>query len=97
MPLYSLISPARGSRTLARKGPNNRTVERELEISRGGSKGFWQVNVDRLGNISENPNTVDGSETGKLPNWWIGRRTNCGLPGSNCIAPDRLRGSVAIC
>jgi len=46
----------------ARRAPNNRTVERELEISRGGSKGFWQVNVDRLGNISENPNTVDGSE-----------------------------------
>src|SRR6516225_8000173 len=33
----------------------------------------------------------------KSPNWWIGRRTNCGLPGGNCIAPDRLRGSAAIC
>ena len=35
--------------------------------------------------------------TAKSPNWWIGRRTNCGLPGGSCIAPDRLSGSVAIC
>ena len=35
--------------------------------------------------------------TAKLPNWWIGRRTNCGLPGGNRMAPDRLWGSVAIC
>ena len=34
---------------------DNRAVERKFGISRGGSKGFCQVNVDRVGNISENP------------------------------------------
>ena len=43
-------------------GAQGATVEQELEISRGGSKGFCQVNVDRLGNISKNPNTADRSE-----------------------------------
>src|SRR5215472_17673346 len=32
--------------------------------STGGSKGFCQANVDRVGNISENPNIADGSEGG---------------------------------
>jgi len=35
--------------------------------------------------------------TAKLPNWWIGRRANYGLPGGNRMAPGRLWGSVGIC
>jgi len=32
----------------------------------------------------------------KLPNWSIGRRKICGLPGASCITLDRLLASVAI-
>jgi hypothetical protein len=31
-----------------------------------------------------------------LPSWSIDRRKIFGLPGGNCVAPDHLRGSVAI-
>ena len=53
----------------------------------------------RGGNRTNRPGNADAAEgwTTKSPYWWIGRRTNCGLPGGNCIAPDRLWGSGAIC
>jgi len=35
------------------------------------------------------PGLIGPRWTAKSPNWWIGRRTNCGLSGGNCIAPDR--------
>jgi hypothetical protein len=37
-------------------------LSRKSELAAAFRKGFCQANVDSVGNISENPNTADGSE-----------------------------------
>src|SRR5262249_6031983 len=55
MLLYSLISPARSSRRWVRKGRRTTARWSVSGDSTGGSNGFCQANVDRVGNISEKP------------------------------------------
>jgi hypothetical protein len=59
--LFAHLAGERQLKIGTQGGAEQRTVERERSF-RGGPKGFYQTKWDRVSNISENPNTADGSE-----------------------------------